>query len=164
MACTNRRQAHVQRNWRSLLCTCQWSRWSECEQVGRQPLLSHNLSTNGSRVNSKAQLRVSLDQLLPLLPSVLHDGIRKSPHYAARTNSLLIQSDESRKQLANKETCYSKLQSLVEEVYQKSVPGETSAEQHEHVKKLQKADNENRLKMKKIHSSKKAARKGGGDD
>ncbi|KAK5081361.1 hypothetical protein LTR05_008156 [Lithohypha guttulata] len=119
---------------------------------------------NVNKVNSKAQLRVSLDQLLPLLPSVLHDGIRKSPHYAARTNSLLIQSDESRKQLANKETCYSKLQSLVEEVYQKSVPGETSAEQHEHVKKLQKADNENRLKMKKIHSSKKAARKGGGDD
>jgi len=117
------------------------------------------------RVNSKAQLRVSLDQLLPMLPTVLHDGIRKSTYYAGKTNSLLIQSDDSRKQAANKDTCYRKLNELIMDVYNHSVPGETSEEQKDKVKKLQRAENEARLQMKKKQSSKKAARqKGRGDD
>lgn len=117
------------------------------------------------RVNSKAQLRVSLDQLLPQLPSVLHEGIRQSRYCAERTNTLLIQSDESRKQQANKETCYRRLNELIIDVYNKAVPGETSEEQKVKVKKLQRAENEARLSMKKKQSSKKAARqKGRGDD
>lgn len=116
-------------------------------------------------MNSKAQLRVSLDQLLPLLPTVLHDGIRDSTYYAGKTNSLLIQSDESRKQTANKDTCYRKLNDLVMQVYNNTVPGETSPEQKEKVKKLQRAENEARLLMKKKQSTKKQARqKGRGDD
>ena len=111
-------------------------------------------------MNSKAQLRVSLDQLLPILPTVLHDGIRKSTYYAGKTNSLLIQSDDSRKQTANKETCYRKLNDLIVNVYNQSVPGVTSEEQKEKVKKLQRAENEARLDMKKKHSSKKTARQG----
>lgn len=116
------------------------------------------------RVNSKAQLRVSLGQLLPMVPDVLHEGIRKSTYYAGKTDSLLIQSDDSRKQFANRETCYRKLQTLIEDVYQKTVPGETSAEQKERVQELKKADNEARLQMKKHHSSKKAARRGNRED
>lgn len=117
------------------------------------------------RVNSKAQLRVPLDQLLPMLPSVLHDQIRGSTYYAGKTNSLLIQSDESRKQTANKDTCYRKLNELILDVYNKSVPGETSEEQKQKVRRLQRAENEGRLLMKKKQSSKKAARqKGRGDE
>lgn len=100
-----------------------------------------------------------------MLPTVLHDGIRKSTYYAGKTNSLLIQSDDSRKQTANKDTCYRKLNELVMDVYNHSVPGETSEEQKEKVKKLRRAENEARLQMKKKQSSKKAARqKGRGDD
>lgn len=99
-----------------------------------------------------------------MVPDVLHEGIRKSSYYASKTESLLIQSDDSRKQAANRETCYRKLQTLIEDVYQKTVPGETSQEQQKHVQELKKADNEARLKMKKHHSSKKAARRGSRDD
>lgn len=117
-----------------------------------------------NKVNSKAQLRVSLDQLLPILPTVLHNGIRKSTYYAGKTNSLLIQSDDSRKQTANRDTCYRKLNDLIMDVYNQSVPGETSEEQKEKVKKLQRAENEARLHLKKKHSSKKAARQNGRGD
>ena len=100
-----------------------------------------------------------------MLPTALHNGIRRSTYFAAKTNSLLIQSDDSRKQTANKETCYRKLNELVIDVYNHSVPGETSEEQKQKVKKLQRAENEARLHMKKKQSSKKAARqKGRGDD
>lgn len=95
-----------------------------------------------------------------MLPEALHDGIRASRYHAEKTNTLLIQSDESRKQLANKETCYRRLNELIMDVYNQTVPGETSDEQKDKVKKLQRAENESRLKMKKKHSSKKAARRG----
>ena len=105
-------------------------------------------------------MRVSLDQLLPYLPEALHAGIRSSRYHTEKTSSLLIQSDESRKQTDNKDTCYRRLNELVMEVYNKAVPGETSEEQKEKVKGLKKAENESRLRMKKQHSSKKAARRG----
>lgn len=107
---------------------------------------------------------MALDQLLPLLPEVLHDGIRKSTYYAGKTNSLLIQSDDSRKQAANKDTCFRKLNELISDVYNRSVPGETSDEQKQKVKNLQKAENEARLQLKKKISSKKSARRGKGDE
>ena len=114
--------------------------------------------TDNVRVNSKAQLRVPLDQLLPLIPSILHGGIRSSRYCAQKTDSLLIQSDDSRKQNANKDTCFRKLNDMLIDVYKSTVPGETSQEQKDKVKTLQKAENEGRLKMKKLHSSKKASR------
>ena len=77
----------------------------------------------------------------------------------------MIQADDSRKQQANKDTCFRKLNELIVDVYNHSVPGETSEAQKEKVKKLQKAENESRLQQKKIHSSKKQSRsKGGSDD
>lgn len=99
-----------------------------------------------------------------MLPEVLHPGIRESRYHAEKSNTLLIQCDESRKQYANKEACYERLNSLIMDVYHRTVPGETSPEQKDKVKKLQKAENEARLKMKKKHSSKKAARQKGGRD
>ncbi|RMZ90264.1 hypothetical protein DV736_g2531, partial [Chaetothyriales sp. CBS 134916] len=119
---------------------------------------------NVNKVNSKAQLRIPISQLCALVPPVLHRGLRQSRYYAASSDSLLIQADDSRKQAANKEACYHRLTELLTEVYQASVPGETSQEQKERVKELKTQYNESRLQGKKMRSSKKAARsKGFGD-
>lgn len=120
---------------------------------------------NVNKVNSKAQLRVPVDRLFPLIPSVLHKGILSSRYYAHNSSSLVIQADDSRKQQANKDTCYRKLNELIIDVYKHAVPGVTPQEQKDKVEKLQKAENEARLKRKKIHSSKKQHRsKGHMDD
>jgi len=115
-------------------------------------------SADASRVNSKAQLRVPLDRLLPLVPPVLHVAIRASRYYADKTNSLVIQADDSRKQGTNREACYRKLHEMLLDTGNLVVPGETSEEQKEKVKTLKQQENESRLKLKKQHSSKKALR------
>jgi peptidyl-tRNA hydrolase ICT1 len=115
-------------------------------------------NANASRVNSKAQLRVPLDRLLPLVPAVMHGAIRTSQYYADKTNTLLIQADDSRKQGTNKDACYRKLHDLLLDTGNRIIPGETSEEQKEKVKTLKKHENESRLKMKKLHSNKKASR------
>ncbi|OQU95126.1 RF-1 domain-containing protein [Cladophialophora immunda] len=118
---------------------------------------------NVNKVNSKAQLRIPIDRLLPLIPAVLHRGILSSRYYAEKSSSLVIQADESRKAQANKDSCFRKLNELILDVYKNNVPGETTDEQKEKVKRFQKAENEARLKMKKFQSSKKQSRSKGGD-
>ncbi|KAL1967547.1 hypothetical protein VTN77DRAFT_3062 [Rasamsonia byssochlamydoides] len=115
---------------------------------------------NVNKVNSKATLRVPFDYLLPLVPRLLHQELRSSRYATERTDSLVIQSDESRKQSSNVESCFEKLHKLLEETAKAVIPGETSEEQKERVKKLQKAENEARLRLKKLHSSKKSSRRG----
>ena len=112
-------------------------------------------------MNSKAQLRVPLSQLLPLIPGVLHQGLRTSRYYTASSDSILIQADDSRKQAANKDACYRRLTELVTDVYRATVPGETSQEQKDKVKELKVKYNEGRLQSKKMNSSKKASRSQG---
>ncbi|PWY92561.1 hypothetical protein BO70DRAFT_391956 [Aspergillus heteromorphus CBS 117.55] len=119
---------------------------------------------NVNKVNSKATLRIPLHSLLPLVPRFLHPALLATRYVAARTQSLVIQSDESRKQTANVESCYDKLHQLLRSVAEDNIPGETSQEQRDHVRKLQKAANESRIKSKKMHSSKKSNRRGSYDD
>ncbi|KAL1635431.1 hypothetical protein SLS58_010294 [Diplodia intermedia] len=119
---------------------------------------------NVNKVSSKATLRVPLDALLPILPTLLHQEIRSSRYYAANSNALVIQSDDSRKQTDNVHACYRKLHQLIVDAGKSAVPGETSEEQKERVRKLEKASNEARIKTKKFNSSKKSARKGGSPD
>ncbi|KAK5387997.1 hypothetical protein LTR20_005008 [Exophiala xenobiotica] len=116
---------------------------------------------NVNKVNSKAQLRVPVDRLFEMLPAVLHKGLLASRYYAQNSSSLVVQADDSRKQQANKEACYRKLNELIVDVYKHNVPGETTKEQKEKVQKLQKAENEARLKRKHLHSSKKQSRSKG---
>ncbi|EXJ85184.1 hypothetical protein A1O3_05859 [Capronia epimyces CBS 606.96] len=113
---------------------------------------------NVNKVNSKAQLRVPISRLFPLIPPVLHEGILASRYYAQSSSSLVIQADDSRKQQANKETCVRKLVQEIVDIYNRTIPGETSADQKDKVKRLQTAENESRLKRKKLHSSKKQSR------
>ncbi|KAL2803387.1 hypothetical protein BJX63DRAFT_425316 [Aspergillus granulosus] len=119
---------------------------------------------NVNKVNSKATLKVPLASLLPLVPRILHPPLQTSRYYAARTHSLVIQSEESRKQAANVDACYEKLHQLLTATAKDLIPGETSAEQRVRVQKLQKAANEARIKAKKLHSSKKTGRRSSRDD
>lgn len=91
---------------------------------------------SGYRVNSKATLKVPLSSLLPLVPPLLHPSLRTSRYLADRADALVIQSDEARKQSANVESCYEKLYNLIEESARAVIPGETSEDQKERVKKL----------------------------
>jgi hypothetical protein len=88
------------------------------------------------RVNSKATLKVPLSALLPLVPSILHQDLRSSRYVADRTDAIVIQSDEARKQSANVESCYEKLFRAVEESARNVIPGETSVEQRDRVRDL----------------------------
>jgi peptidyl-tRNA hydrolase ICT1 len=101
---------------------------------------------------------VPADKLLSILPRVLHPAIRASPIYSAKTDSLLFQSDESRAATENRDACHRKLWELVDNTFRSVVPGETSMAQKEKVQKLQKAENEARLRIKKKQSSKKGSR------
>lgn len=116
------------------------------------------------RVNSKVTLRISIDQLFPLVPALLHPYLYNSRYYAERTNSLVIQADDSRKQSDNTHSCFVKLHNLILEAGSRAIPGETSAAQRAHVRDLQKAENERRLREKKFASSKKTGRRGGKGD
>jgi peptidyl-tRNA hydrolase ICT1 len=87
-------------------------------------------------MSSKATLRVPLEQLLPLLPPLTHQALRDSRFYARNSNSIVIQADESRKQSDNSRQCLVRLHSLIREIAQTAIPGETSEAQKERVKKL----------------------------
>jgi peptidyl-tRNA hydrolase ICT1 len=136
------------------------------------------LVLNVTRVNSKATLKVPLEKLLKHIPRALHHEIKASRYVAERSNAIIIQADDSRKQNDNAHSCYARLHQMITGAGRTAVPGETSAEQAKRVKNLyahrpvdldtltdgrQKADNERRLKTKKQHSAKKSSRKGTGD-
>ncbi|KAF2085426.1 peptidyl-tRNA hydrolase domain-containing protein [Saccharata proteae CBS 121410] len=119
---------------------------------------------NVNKVSSKATLRITLSQLLPLLPRLLHSEVVKSRYCTTKTSDVVIQSDDSRKQNDNVQSSLAKLHRMIAEAGEKVVPGETSDAQKERVKNLYKAANASRLKAKKHQSSKKSARRGGFDD
>lgn len=117
---------------------------------------------NVNKVNSKATLRIHFEDLLPLVPKILHDEIRASQYCAGGSNSLVVQADSYRKQSDNVTACFGKLHNLFITAAKACIKGETSPEQVAKVKRLQKAENEARLRSKKHHSSKKGARRSGG--
>ncbi|KAK4611994.1 hypothetical protein CLAFUW4_12665 [Fulvia fulva] len=115
-----------------------------------------------SVVSSKATLRIPTTSLLNILPKVLHSSILTSRYHAAKSNDLVIQSDDSRKQNDNVTGCFRKLHELIVQAGRDAVPGETSVEQTKRVEQLQKAEAAGRRKMKELQSKKKSARRGGG--
>jgi peptidyl-tRNA hydrolase ICT1 len=71
-----------------------------------------------------------------MLPAILRLPIKTSRYYAGKSDSLVIQADDSRKQSDNVQSCFVKLHELVVQAGREVVPGETSAEQMKHVEKL----------------------------
>ena len=88
------------------------------------------------RVNSKATLRVPLGALLNHIPTALHAEISRSRYVAAKSNDIIVQADDSRKQNDNAHACYKRLYDAIVEAGHNAVPNETSAEQMRHVKNL----------------------------
>jgi|SRR5690242_3650641 len=89
-----------------------------------------------TRVNSKATLRVPLGALLNHVPTALHGELRHSRYVAAKSNDIVVQADDSRKQNDNALACYKRLYDAIVEAGRSAVPNETSAEQMRHVKNL----------------------------
>jgi peptidyl-tRNA hydrolase ICT1 len=79
---------------------------------------------------------VPLDALLHHVPAVLHGEIRRSRYVAARSNTIIVQADDSRKQSDNAHSCYKRLYEAIAEAGQHAVPAETSADQVQRVKDL----------------------------
>ncbi|PYI07487.1 peptidyl-tRNA hydrolase domain protein [Aspergillus sclerotiicarbonarius CBS 121057] len=121
---------------------------------------SRSSGPGGQNVNKSVS--ASSRVISPLI--VLHSPLLASRYVAARTQSLVIQSDESRRQTDNLESCYDKLHQLLKSLAEDNIPGETSQEQRDRVQRLKKAANEARIKSKKMHSSKKSSRQGSYDD
>ena len=88
------------------------------------------------RVNSKATVRFSMKDLLPLIPNVLHQQLLASQYYAEKSHSLVIKSEESRKANENTQKCFEKFRDLIMTVGKSTIKGETSLEQVAKVKKL----------------------------
>ncbi|USP73125.1 hypothetical protein yc1106_00399 [Curvularia clavata] len=119
---------------------------------------------NVNKVHSKATLKVPLDALLPHVPAAIHGEIKRSRYLAQRSRCLVVHADDSRKQSDNARSCYRRLFDAIVQAAQDAVPAETSPEQVQRVKQLQKSNNERRIKSKKHHSAKKSSRRGPGDD
>ncbi|KAJ5601852.1 hypothetical protein N7510_011386 [Penicillium lagena] len=140
----------------------QWLSALSPESIPRLGQVSFSRASGPGGQN--ATLKVPLQDLLPLVPRLLHPVLRASRYATDRSQSLVIQSDESRKQAANVDSCYDKLYELLQSMAHEVIPGETSPEQRHRVQKLQRAQNEARIKNKKLHSSKKSSRRGKHDD
>jgi peptidyl-tRNA hydrolase ICT1 len=89
------------------------------------------------RVNSKATLKMPLDALLQHVPAAIHGEIKRSRYVAARSNTIIVQADDSRRQSDNAHSCYKRVYEAIAEAGRHAVPTETSAEQMQHVKDLQ---------------------------
>ncbi|KAI9798575.1 MAG: hypothetical protein M1833_004712 [Piccolia ochrophora] len=114
-----------------------------------------------NRTNSKAEIRVPMQKLMPLLPSLLHARLRAHRYYASGSDSIIIQAQSSRKQAQNDRDCLDKLFDAIVGAAKSVIPGETSAEQKRRAQNLRKAEDEARLRGKKAHTAKKVARRGG---
>jgi peptidyl-tRNA hydrolase ICT1 len=113
-----------------------WTRGPKCEQVsGFDCFLGHPLRFN-DRVNSKATLRIELKSLLPLIPPLIFPQLRASRYYAAKSDSLVIQAGQCRKQSDNIEKCYSKLMEVFVKAGETAIPGATSDAQISRVQEL----------------------------
>lgn len=91
--------------------------------------LEHKLIMMAHRVNSKATLRLPLDNLFLLLPRILHAPLKSSRWYAPRSNSLVIHADSCRKQSDNMADCLKKVHNLVVSAGKSVLRAEVSPEQ-----------------------------------
>ena len=89
-----------------------------------------------TRVNSKATLRVPLGALLNHVPTALHRELRRSRYLGSKSNDIVVQADDSRKQSDNAHSCYRRLHEAIVDAGRRAIPGETTTEQTERVKKL----------------------------
>ncbi|KAF2459531.1 hypothetical protein BDY21DRAFT_282129 [Lineolata rhizophorae] len=91
---------------------------------------------NVNKVNSKATMRVKLDDLQTHVPRLIIPTLQSSRFFAKRSDCLVFQADEERNATENAATCFRRLKQAISEAAKMVIPGETSAEQKERVKRL----------------------------
>ncbi|KAL2137101.1 hypothetical protein VTI74DRAFT_8733 [Chaetomium olivicolor] len=145
-------------------------KWRQSFQISSLPEGSTSFSRSsgpgGQHVNkteTKATTVWPVSQLLSSLPKLLHAAVRQSKYYSRRNDCLTIQAQTQRSRSANAHENRQKLFEELEDLYRRTVPGETSAETNKKYAALKKSANETRMKSKKQHSSKKAFRRGSDD-
>ncbi|KAI0044285.1 hypothetical protein FA95DRAFT_1497345 [Auriscalpium vulgare] len=111
---------------------------------------------NVNKVNTKATLRCSPDA--PWVPLWARDALRRSPAYAASSQSILITSTVHRSQARNIDDCLSKLHSLIVTASAGGIRSEPSAEQTERVRGLERAEKARRRQQKDYRSQVKRNR------
>ncbi|KAK3899551.1 hypothetical protein C8A05DRAFT_18026 [Staphylotrichum tortipilum] len=127
---------------------------------------SRSSGPGGQHVNkteTKATTTWPVSQLLGILPTLLHAGIRESKYYSRRSDCLSIQAQTQRSRSANTDDNRQKLFDELVDLYRQMVPGETNPEKAKKHEGLKKSANESRIKLKKQQSAKKASRKGSSD-
>jgi len=114
---------------------------------------------NVNKVNTKSTVRCPLST--KWIPAWAKPVLRKSPAYVASSDSLLVTSTVHRSQAMNVEDCLAKLRCLIVDASLAGVKNETSEEQKERVKHLQRIDDARRKKDKEHRSKLKSSRKKG---
>ncbi|TGJ74476.1 hypothetical protein EYR41_001480 [Orbilia oligospora] len=115
---------------------------------------------NVNKVNSKATLRVPLEKLEPHIPRIFFGALkRKGSKYLTDGGDMVISSDSCRSQSTNTKDCWEKLYRAV--IRSAQVPGKTSLEKKERVKKLIEKSKAVTRDWKYKLAKKKANRRGG---
>ncbi|KDQ59159.1 hypothetical protein JAAARDRAFT_654785 [Jaapia argillacea MUCL 33604] len=119
---------------------------------------------NVNKVNTKATARIRLDS--SWIPLWAQSHIKKSAHYVASSQSILISSAVHRSQSQNVDECLSKLHDLILSASSASLKTEPTDEQKERVRRLERAEKIRRRSEKDKRSSVKKSRnpKGGSWD
>ncbi|KAK6520461.1 hypothetical protein TWF506_000715 [Arthrobotrys conoides] len=114
---------------------------------------------NVNKVNSKATLRVPLDKLGPHIPRVFLEALKTNgSKYLTDGGDMVISSDSCRSQLTNTKNCWEKLYRAV--IKSTCLPGKTSPEQKERVKKLIRISDAKTRDWKSKLAKKKENRRG----
>jgi peptidyl-tRNA hydrolase ICT1 len=80
------------------------------------------------RTETKATTTWPIAQLLSVLPTLLHSGLRESKYYSRRSDCLTIQAQTQRSRSANTDENRQKLFDELDALYRQTVPGETTPE------------------------------------
>ncbi|KAH0612367.1 uncharacterized protein H6S33_010419 [Morchella sextelata] len=117
---------------------------------------------NVNKVNTKATLRLDLELHGYFINPYILQKVRENSSYVTKHDEIVIQCDTHRNQTKNTEECFQRLHAAIANAAQ--LRGETTEETMKNVERIEKKNKEKRLQAKKMHSSKKSARKGSRDD
>ncbi|KAL9956244.1 hypothetical protein ACROYT_G037694 [Oculina patagonica] len=112
---------------------------------------------NVNKVNTKVDLRFHVLSAEWIPEDVRYKILEREKNRINKNGELFLSSMKTRSQLKNLEDAIQKVEMIIEEA--SYVPPETTPEKKAHVRKLIRADNEKRLRVKKYLSDKKRDRK-----
>lgn len=129
---------------------------------------------NVNKVNTKAEVRLNLNaaasstssdqeidsNYLPTLTKgIIRTLVNSSPYYVVSSHELKITSTQSRSQSDNVRDAMEKLQSHLVHIISKDIPGKTTDQQRERVKRLIEMENGKRLQSKEKRKAVKGSRR-----